>query len=284
MCHVTLEKDFGIDNLTLHTGPEPKPDDDEVLVRMKAASLNYVDLAVVRGILDPSVKLPFVPVADGAGAVEEVGRNVREFKPGDRVATFYIPPWHGGRYRREYMGMAIRPGAGVTPGQLSEYRTFRSHELIRVPDSLSFAEASTLPTAGVTAWNALAYGHIKAGDTVLLHGTGGVSIFALQFAKMFGASATITSSEDKKLTRAISLGADCTINYWTCSDLSQEVMRITDGRGAERGCRYCWRQQTGESLSHSDRKGTFRLSVFWGHGCRHTRDSIDVEPARRSRG
>jgi len=110
---------------------------------------------------------------------------------------------------------------------------FRPHEVIRVPDSLSFAEASTLPVAGLTAWNALAYGRIKAGDTVLLHGTGGVSIFALQFAKMFGARVIITSSDDKKIERAIGLGADLAINYRNHADVSAEVMRITDQQGVD---------------------------------------------------
>jgi NADPH:quinone reductase-like Zn-dependent oxidoreductase len=233
MKYVMLKNSFGIEHLSIGSGPEPRPSDDEILVRMKADSLNYVDLAVVTGKLDPAIQLPFIPVADGAGVVMEVGPQVQGFRPGDRVSTLYIPSWRGGRYRREHTPLGIRPGAGVVPGQLSEYKTFRTQELIRVPDSLSFAEASTLPIAGLTAWNALAYGRIKAGDTVLLHGTGGVSIFALQFAKMFGARVIITSSDDEKLERAICLGADSTINYKHQPDASEEIMRITDHQGVD---------------------------------------------------
>lgn len=233
MRYVSVTNSFGIDSLTLGSVPEPKPSDDEILVRMKAASLNYVDLAVVNGKLGADTPLPFIPVADGSGIVEEVGGNVQGFKPGDRVSTLYIPSWSGGRYRREHTALSIRPGAGVVPGQLSEYKVFRAHELIHVPASLSFAEASTLPIAGVTAWNALAYGRIKVGDTVLLHGTGGVSIFALQFAKMSGARVIITSSDDKKIERAIGLGADLAINYKNHADVSEEVMRLTDNQGVD---------------------------------------------------
>jgi NADPH:quinone reductase-like Zn-dependent oxidoreductase len=233
MRYVSVNKSFGVENLSIGSGPEPKPSDDEILVRMKAASLNYVDLAVVSGRLDPDIRIPFIPVADGAGMVEELGKNVQGFKPGDKVSTLYIPSWSGGRYKPEHTTMAVRPGAGAVPGQLSEYKVFRAHELIRLPASLNFVEASTLPIAGLTAWNALAYGRIKAGDTVLLHGTGGVSIFALQFAKMFGARVIITSSDNSKIERAVSLGADFTINYKDHGDVSEEVMRITDHQGVD---------------------------------------------------
>lgn len=230
---VLVDNNFGIENLSLRSGPEPKPRDDEILVRMKAAALNYVDLAVVSGKLDPDIQIPFIPVADGAGTIVEAGRHVQGFKPGDRVATLYIPSWSGGRYRREHTALAIRPGAGTVPGQLSEYKVFRADEVIHVPASLDLVAASTLPIAGLTAWNALAYGRIKAGDTVLLYGTGGVSIFALQFAKMFGARVIITSSDDKKIERAVSLGADFAINYKNSADVSKEVMHITDRQGVD---------------------------------------------------
>ena len=233
MRYVSMKKAFGIENLSIESGYKPKPGDDEVLVRIRAVSLNYVDLAVVTGKLDSRIPIPFVPVADGAGTVEETGRNVRNFKPGDRVATVYIPSWRGGRYRREHTSLAIRPGAGTVPGQLAEYKVFRSHELIRVPDFLDAAEASTLPIAALTAWNALAYGRVKAGDTVLLHGTGGVSVFALQFAKVCGARVIITSGSDRKIERAASLGADLTINYKDHPDVGNEVMRITDREGVD---------------------------------------------------
>ena len=150
MNSVVLNKNFGIENLSLVSGPTPEPADDELLVRMKTAAVNYVDLAVVTGKLDPAIRLPFIPVADGAGIVESVGKGIQGFKPGDRVATLYIPSWPGGRYRQKHTPLASRPGAGSVPGQLAEYKTFREHEVIRMPDTLSFAEASTLPSAGLT--------------------------------------------------------------------------------------------------------------------------------------
>lgn len=233
MKFVSLKNAFGIESLAIGEGPRPEVADGEILVRMKAAALNDVDLAVVTGRLDSTIPLPFIPVADGAGLVEKVGKGVHVFKAGDRVATLYIPSWAGGHFRQEPPALAIRPGAGTVPGQLSELKVFRADELIRVPDSLTFEEASTLPIAGVTAWNALRYGGIKAGDTVLLHGTGGVSIFALQFAKAFGARVVITSSDDQKLERAKALGADLTINYKKHAVLSDEVLRLTDRRGVD---------------------------------------------------
>ncbi|MBI3408136.1 MAG: alcohol dehydrogenase catalytic domain-containing protein, partial [Planctomycetes bacterium] len=155
MNYIHLRDNFGIENLSLESGPRPEPGNDEVLVRMKAAALNYVDLAVVTGKLDPALRLPFIPVADGAGVVERVGARVKDLKSGDRVATLYIPSWPGGRYQSKHTPLAIRPGAGSVPGQLTEYKIFREHDLIRVPDELSFVEVSTLPIAGLTAWNAL---------------------------------------------------------------------------------------------------------------------------------
>lgn len=229
----SLANAFGIENLSIQRAAVPVPGDDDILVRMRAASLNYVDLAVVTGKLDATLPLPFIPVADGAGEVEAVGRNVRGFKTGDRVATLYIPSWSGGRYCHRHTLLAIRPGAGKVPGQLAEYKLFQAHELIHVPPALGLDEASTLPIAGLTAWNALAYGRIKAGDTVLLHGTGGVSIFALQFAKSHGARVVITSSDDKKLERAVRLGADCSINYKNGKDLAEQVMALTDQQGVD---------------------------------------------------
>ncbi len=200
---------------------------------MRAAALNFVDLATIKGRLDPKLTLPFVPVADGSGSIEEVGSAVHDFKPGDRVATLYIPSWASGRYKHEHIDLSNRPGAGSVAGQLAEYKIFRPNELIRIPESISLTEAATLPIAGLTAWNALAYGAIKAGNTVLLHGTGGVSIFALQFAKAQGAKVIITSGDDAKLERASRLGADEAINYRTHPDIGEEVSRLTDGRGVD---------------------------------------------------
>jgi len=210
---IVVEGGFGIENLTQRDVEIPMPGERELLVRMEAASLNYVDLAMIEGTLDPSLRSPFVPVADGAGVVEQVGLLVDEFRVGDRVSTMYIPPWRSGRYERRYTSLAIRPGGGHVPGQLAEYKLFTPEEVVLAPLYMSAIEAATLPIAALTAWNALAYGEARAGDTVLIHGTGGVSLFALQFAKILGLRAIITSSSDEKLQRTVDLGADRTINY-----------------------------------------------------------------------
>lgn len=233
MKSIVLKDGFGIDNLTLTDAPPPKVGPGKILVKLKAASLNYVDLLLVKGQLNPNIRPPFIPVSDGAGIVEEVGPDTLDIKPGDHVATTYIPEWSDGHYTRENSRFETRPGSGASPGQLVEYKAFRRNELIKVPESLSFAESSTLPIAAVTAWNALTYGKIKAGDTVLLHGTGGVSIFALQFAKAFGANVIITSSDDRKLAKARELGADYLINYKQTPDWVSDVFAMTDGEGAD---------------------------------------------------
>ncbi|MBI3562072.1 MAG: NAD(P)-dependent alcohol dehydrogenase [Gammaproteobacteria bacterium] len=233
MKSVVLKEGFGIDKLTLTHAPSPKLASGMILVKMKAVSLNYVDLLLVKGQLNPTIRPPFIPVSDGAGIVEEVGSDIKDFKPGDHVATTYIPQWIDGRYTAQNSRFETRPGSGTTPGQLVEYKLFRTNELIKVPEFLNFAESCTLPIAALTAWNALAYGKAKAGDTILLHGTGGVSIFALQFAKALGARVIITSSDDNKLTKARELGADCLINYKQTPEWISDVLTMTDSEGAD---------------------------------------------------
>lgn len=230
---IVLKDGFGIDRLTLTQAPPPNVGLGMILVKMKAVSLNYVDLLLVKGQLNPNIRPPFIPVSDGAGIVEEVGSDIQDFKPGDHVATTYIPEWIDGRYTPQNSKFETRPGSGTSPGQLVEYKVFSNNELIKVSESLSFAESSTLPIAALTAWNALAYGKTKIGDTVLLHGTGGVSIFALQFAKAMGARVIITSSDDKKLAKACELGADYLINYKQTPDWISDVFTMTDGEGAD---------------------------------------------------
>jgi NADPH:quinone reductase-like Zn-dependent oxidoreductase len=165
--------------------------------------------------------------------VEQVGGDVTAFRPGDRVVTTFIPDWLNGKPTTETTTYETRQGLGGVAGQLSEYKRFQVNQLILYPNQLSAAEASTLPIAGLTAWNALRYGNLRAGETVLLHGTGGVSIFALQFAKALGASVIITSSSDEKLDRAKQLGADFLINYKTTPDWEVVVQQVMNGRGAD---------------------------------------------------
>lgn len=229
---IELHKGFGINNLQMTEQPQPSPTHGQVLVKMAAASLNYVDLLVIKGLLNPNIPLPYVPVCDGAGVVESVGEGVTKFKPGDKVATTFIPNWVNGRPTPQTVDFSTRQGLGTVLGQLSEYKVFQINQLINSPANLSSIEASTLPIAGLTAWNALHYGNLQASETVLLHGTGGVSIFALQFGKAHGARVIITSSSDAKLERAHQLGA-LTINYKTTPDWEGVVHEFTNGEGAD---------------------------------------------------
>ncbi len=229
---IAIKNGFGIDHLESIEVPKPQPATDEVLVKVQAVSLNYVDSMVVEGKMNPNLPLPFIPGADGAGTVEQVGNNVTAFKPGDAVVTTFIPKWTSGEPTKQAVDYATRQGIG-TPGQLSEYKVFEVDRLTKAPTNLSPVEASTLPVAGLTAWNGLQYASVKSGDIVLLHGTGGVSIFALQFAKAIGARVIITSSSDVKLQRAQDLGADHLINYHTTPNWEEQVLSLTNGIGID---------------------------------------------------
>jgi NADPH:quinone reductase-like Zn-dependent oxidoreductase len=229
---VTLTE-FNIQHLKLTDQFEPTLAHDEVLVRLEAASLNYVDLLIVKGLLNPNISLPYTPVCDGAGVVEQVGEGVETFKPGDKVVSLFIPQWRSGQPTPEAVDASTRPGLGGVAGHLSEYKVFKSYELLKAPKNLSSLESSTLPIAALTAWNALRYGNIKSGNTVLLHGTGGVSMFALQFAKAAGASVVMTSSSDSKLERVKQMGANLTINYKTTPEWGKTVLEFTEGRGVD---------------------------------------------------
>lgn len=233
MQSVVLKDGFGIDQLQIISTPIPKVGPQDILVKMQAVALNYLDLLIIQGDLSPDLTFPFIPVSDGAGIVEAVGRDVTEFQPGDRVVTPYLPNWHDGRFTPQKSTFESRPGSGLKPGQLTQYQSFRAHELMRSPALLTAAEAATLPIAALTAWNALAYSHAKPGDVVLLHGTGGVSICALQFAKAAGLSVIITSSSDEKLAKAQALGADHLINYRQQPEWVGEVLAATAGEGAD---------------------------------------------------
>ncbi len=230
---IELCDSYGINNLQLGERSQPIPVPGEVLVKIEAVSLNYVDLLVVKGLLNPNLSLPYIPVCDGAGVVVQVGEGVTAFKSGDKVVTTFIPNWLSGKPTEQTTEYSTRPGLGGVPGQLSEYKCFHVNQLIQCPTNLSTIEASTLPIAGLTAWNALQYGNLQADETVLLHGTGGVSIFALQFAKALCARVIITSSSDEKLKRAQQLGTDLLINYKTTPDWETTVHLFTEGNGAD---------------------------------------------------
>jgi NADPH:quinone reductase-like Zn-dependent oxidoreductase len=222
---------MSIDQLVFHEVTVPEPGPGQVLVAIQAVSLNYRDLAVVTGRYPRDASQPTTIASDGSGQVIAVGDGVTAFKTGDRVVGSFFQKWISGPFAREYGASAL--GGGID-GVLTQYRVFHQEGLLRVPEHLSFEEAATLPCAGLTAWNALVpTAHVAAGDTVLLLGTGGVSIFGLQFAKLHGARVIITSSSDEKLARAKALGADETINYKTNPDWDKEVLRLTGGRGVD---------------------------------------------------
>lgn len=225
--------------LTAQTGPTalqlvdqpiPVPGPGEVVVKVHAAALNYRDLMVADGRYG-RVTLPLVPLSDGAGEVAALGPGVNRWQIGDRVAGTFFQGWEGGPFAREYHATAL---GGALPGMLAEYVVLREAGLVAVPPYLNMVEAATLPCAAVTAWNALVTGgQIAADQTVLILGTGGVSLFALQFAKMHGARVILTSSSDEKLARAQALGADATINYRSDPDWEKEVYRLTNKTGVD---------------------------------------------------
>jgi NADPH:quinone reductase-like Zn-dependent oxidoreductase len=224
-------REFGIDNLALVERERPKPGPGEVLVRMTAASLNYRDYLVAKGLYNPRLKRPMVPLSDGAGVIEEMGPDVTRFQRGDRVAACFMQKWIEGPITREKGASAL--GGGID-GLLREFAVFSEQGLVAIPAALSDEEAATLPCAAVTAWHAL-FEHtpMAPGDTVLIQGTGGVSVFALQFAHAAGLRTIVTSSSDQKLERARQMGASETINYKKTAKWDEEARKLTGGRGVD---------------------------------------------------
>jgi len=228
---VELRERFGLENVTLATRSKPIAEPGRVVLRMLAASLNYRDLLMVLGQYNPKQPLPLIPCSDGVGEVVSVGQGVERVRVGDRVAPIFAQDWISGRPRIEVLRSTL---GGPLDGTLTEYLALKESGVVRVPQHLSDDEAATLPCAGLTAWNALVtHGGVKAGDTVLVQGTGGVSIFALQFAVLLGARVIVTSSSDEKLERARSLGAWKTINYRSLPDWGREAWKLADDRGVD---------------------------------------------------
>jgi NADPH:quinone reductase-like Zn-dependent oxidoreductase len=222
----------GTGGLVLRTDlNQPEPEPDEVLIRVRATSLNFRDFIVAHGQYPAGVKPNVIPLSDGAGDVIATGKNVKTIKVGDRVAGSVFPDWVSGPLTEETFKRSL---GGPIDGMLTEYVALPERAAIPFPPSLNYEEAACLPNAGVTAWHALVEaGRIRAGQTVLLLGTGGVSLFALQFAKMHSAIVIQTSSSDEKLERAKAMGADYLINYETTKDWSSEVLNLTDRRGVD---------------------------------------------------
>jgi len=222
----------GIDTLERQEAPIPSPGRGQILVRMRAASLNFRDLNVASG---RSVRGPMpanlIPLSDGAGEVADVGADVTAVKPGDRIAGLFMQSWIGGEIEPYHVESSR---GGSIDGVLAEYVVFDEYGVVPLPEHLSFEEGATLPCAGVTAWNALYAGRpLGAGETVLVLGTGGVSIFALQFAHAAGARVIATSSSDVKLEQAKRLGASDGVNYKRHPDWQADVLSLTGGRGVD---------------------------------------------------
>ena len=221
----------GLQHLNLVKRPRPSPQRGEILVRLKAAALNYRDLMVARGQYFGE-RQPIVPVADGVGEVILTGEGVTRFRVGDRVSGTYFPDWLEGAITPAKVNRSW--GAGTLDGVLADSFILTEAAAVNVPAHLTDAEAATLPCAGVTAWNALFGGPVVTpGQTVLVLGTGGVSLFALQLGKLAGARAILTSSDDRKLERARQLGADAVINYRTNAAWVDEVKTLTGGNGVD---------------------------------------------------
>ncbi len=225
-----VKKEFGIDNLSPTERPRPSAADRQVVIKIRAASLNYRDLLVVKGLYNPKIPLPFIPLSDGAGDVVAVGDNVSRVKVGDRVAGIFMQTWLAGELTEAKAKSAL--GAG-TQGMLAEYVVLHEDGMVHIPEHLSYEEAATLPCAAVTAWHAIIESGLKPGESVLALGTGGVSIFALQFSILAGARVIITSSSDEKLTRVKELGAAHGINYRVVPDWDKRVKELTGGTGAD---------------------------------------------------
>jgi NADPH:quinone reductase-like Zn-dependent oxidoreductase len=226
-----LQDAGGIDSLKFLERPTPSPGPDEVLLRITAATLNYRDLLTIKGGYGSRQKLPLIPLSDAAGVVEAVGPGVTRFKPGDRAINGFFFNWLAGEPSEQKFSGA--PG-GQLDGVLSEYRVFPQHALLHPPAHLSDPAAAGLACAGLTAWSAVVkFGDLRPGNTVLIQGTGGVSLFALQFAKLAGARVIATSSSDDKIAGLQKLGADATINYTKIPNWGSQVRALTAGRGVD---------------------------------------------------
>jgi NADPH:quinone reductase-like Zn-dependent oxidoreductase len=226
-----LHEFHGPEGLKCEEVPSPTPGPGEVLVRLRAVSLNFRDLLVSRGVYNPKLKLPMIPVSDGAGEVAATGAGVTGLRPGDRVISCFAPAWLDGPPTEAKVRSAL---GAESNGVLAEEAVLPESALVPIPPHLSFEEAATLPCAAVTAWNALVEtGEIRPGDSVLIQGTGGVSLFALQFARLAGARVIATSSSDQKLARARELGASDGINYQSTPDWDKRVRELTQGQGVD---------------------------------------------------
>ena len=226
-----IVSDGGVDALALNSRPTPEPGPGEILLRMRASAINYRDLSTIEEPTARGIAYPRIPNSDGAGEVIAVGAGVSRFAPGDRVAGCFFQDWNDGQISAAAMASAL---GGAIDGVLAEEVVLNEQGAVLLPAHMSFAEGATLPCAGLTAWNCLIeQGGLTAGKTALFLGTGGVSIFGLQIARMIGARAIITSSSDAKLARAAELGANDLVNYRETPDWQAKVLELTNGVGVD---------------------------------------------------
>ncbi|PDP89923.1 zinc-dependent alcohol dehydrogenase family protein [Enterobacter cloacae] len=238
---------LGRENLKLTQEPVPKPGPGEVRVRVNAVALNYRDKMVIEGMMPIPLSFPFTPASDMAGVVDSIGEGVTHFQPGARVISTFFPEWIDGRPQADARHLPYKTSGGYFPGMLAEYVIVNENGLVAAPETLDDVEASTLPCAGLTAWFALVErGNLRAGQSVLVQGTGGVAIFALQIAKALGAEVYVTSGSDEKLARAKKLGADRGINRLK-GDWAEALLTLTQDRGID----HIIETVGGENLQHS---------------------------------
>ncbi len=227
-----VEDTWSIDNLRIGARPDPQPGAGQVRIRMKASALNYRDLVVpARGYGSRTKQLPLIMLGDGVGGVDSLGEGVKRLKPGDRVCPLFFQSWMSGAPNQQRLSLTL--GCELD-GTMAEFMVLPEEGVALAPAHLDDVEAASLPAAAVTAWRALVTeGRSRPGDKVLVQGTGGVSLFALQFAKMLGAHVIIISSSDEKLARARVMGADETINYNTVPEWGKHAREIAGGEGVD---------------------------------------------------
>ncbi|MER8396613.1 NAD(P)-dependent alcohol dehydrogenase [Mesorhizobium sp. M1348] len=259
---IELQSPGGLENLRMVERPMPEPGRQEMIVKVKATALNYRDAEIVRGSYHTKFAFPLVPLSDGVGEVIAIGAEVSRFKIGDRVCGTFWQRWVGGSFA---MAEPSYQRGGPIDGLLSEFARLDEQAAVLAPANLSDLEAATLPCAGVTAWHALfTEGSVKPGDTVLCLGTGGVSLFAVQFAAAAGARVIVTSSSDEKLARAKQLGAQDGVNYRSVPDWASAVLGLTDGRGADHIIEVGGPQSFAQSLGAAARGAQINVIGYLG--------------------
>ena len=259
---LVLQDSPGIGNLRAVDRPDPVPRRQEILIKVRATALNYRDVEIVNGSYHTAFALPLVPLSDGVGEVVVVGEEVTRFRIGDRVCSTFWQRWVGGSFR---MAEPAYQRGGPIDGLLADYAVLDEQAAVLAPRNLTDVEAATLPCAAVTAWQALVTeGAVKAGDTVLVQGTGGVALFALLFAKASGARVIITSGSDEKLDRAVKMGAFAGVNYRQNPEWAEAVLDLTDGRGVDHVIEVGGPQSFEQSLRASARCGQINVIGYLG--------------------